>query len=476
MRNVNLAITTPIAAHSTASAISLVPISPLSSGPTSATGAGAPECAAGCADALGVSAGIDGRSEPRDGLGAPAGTVGNSKPTDGLGASAAINGNSEPTLPPVADVTDWTVTSGRDWPVNSGRDPGCRPATCDSGALDAGFEAALLDADLAAGPEVAFFDGDDADADTEGAFEAEADLDGDADLDGAGEAADFDGDGEAEVDGEGAAEADFDGDGEAEVDGEGAAEADFDGEAEVDGEGAAEADFDGEAELDGEGAAEADFDGDGDGDGEAEAGVNGDGAAEVDGEGAAEVDLDGEADAGFDVGGSVGVGVALGGIVAFGDADATAAGRDGLGLPMGLGVLTVPAVVPITTPNMHKPVARPVAADRGLRMPARLTPFLRSSAEGSLFLWYRHTMRYLWVVLAILSVIARVRRPGPARPFGPTAWARASARRTHDVTLGRAVRRTSCSTLRVSPLVPPDGDSGRREDGGSVPVAAHRRA
>ncbi len=412
MRNVNLAITTPIAAHSTASAISLVPISPLSSGPMSATGTGAAECAAGCADGLGVSAGIDGRSEPTDGLGASAGTVGNSKPTDGLGASAAINGNSEPTLPPVADVTDWPVTSGpvtsgpvtsgRDWPVTSGRDPGRRPASCDPGALEAGAEAALLDADLGAGPEVAFFDDEDAGADPEGAFEAEAGLDGEADLDGEGEA-----------------EADADLDGEA--------EADLGGDADLDGEGEADGDLDGEGDADGEGEAEAD----------AEAAADLDGEAEVDLDGEADADLDGEADADFDVGGSIGAGVALGGIVAFGDAVATAAGRDGLGFPMALGFLTVPAVVAITTPNMHTPVARPVAADRGLLMPTRLTPFLRSSAEGSLFMWDGDTMRYLWVVLAILSVIAsviaRVRRPGPARPFVPGARARAGARRTDDV-------------------------------------------
>jgi hypothetical protein len=64
VRNVSLAITMPIAAHSTASAISWVPVSRLPSGPTSAAGAGGPERAGGCADGLGVRARIDGNSEP----------------------------------------------------------------------------------------------------------------------------------------------------------------------------------------------------------------------------------------------------------------------------------------------------------------------------------------------------------------------------------------------------------------------------
>ena len=64
VRRVNLAITMPIPAHNAASAISCVPISRRSSGPTFATCAGAPRPAVGSADGLGVPAGIEGRSGP----------------------------------------------------------------------------------------------------------------------------------------------------------------------------------------------------------------------------------------------------------------------------------------------------------------------------------------------------------------------------------------------------------------------------
>ena len=120
LRNVSLAITMPITAHSRASGISWVPISPLSSGPTSATGAGNPERGGGCADGLGVSAGIEGNSAPTGGLGVSAGMDGNSAPTGGLGVSAGINGNaringnSAPTFNRVVGVTGPPVTSGSD--------------------------------------------------------------------------------------------------------------------------------------------------------------------------------------------------------------------------------------------------------------------------------------------------------------------------------------------------------------------------
>ena len=91
----------PIAAHSAASAISWVPTTRLSSGPTSATGAAVRAAAVGCETGLGVAAGIDGSSAPTFlpagvDVTRPPGTIGSNPPgrtavlDSGRGAVLAI--------------------------------------------------------------------------------------------------------------------------------------------------------------------------------------------------------------------------------------------------------------------------------------------------------------------------------------------------------------------------------------------------
>ncbi len=132
--------------------------------------------------------------------------------------------------------------------------------------------------------------------------------------------------------------------------------------------------------------ADADTDTDGDVDVDGGGGRAGDGGGD-DGGGVGVVDVDPDGDGCADVGAGLGV------IVPVTHGGGAARTRDALVLPM------VTAVVAMTAPTMHKPVAAPATADPCLRTLTRLTPFLRSSVEGSSCTRYRHTMSYLRVVL-----------------------------------------------------------------------------
>jgi hypothetical protein len=127
--------------------------------------------------------------------------------------------------------------------------------------------------------------------------------------------------------------------------------------------------------------------------------------------------------AGGDVGDGV-VGAGLGVIVLVTHGCGEANGRAALAVPESLVLTMVTAVVAMTAPAMHKPVATPATADPCLRTLTRLTPFLRSSVEGSSFTRYRHPMGYPPVARAASVVPADLStRAGPARTC-PRAKAR----------------------------------------------------
>lgn len=129
-----------------------------------------------------------------------------------------------------------------------------------------------------------------------------------------------------------------------------------------------------------------------DGDPAADGAADGDAVdvVEADADAVGEGDRAGDGDGDFDgVGvGEVGGGLGVTVVVTHGCGAAAAASRGGA--PLVLPKVT--AVVAMTAPAMHMPVAMPATTDLCLRTLTRLTPFLRSSVEGSLFTQYRHTM------------------------------------------------------------------------------------
>jgi hypothetical protein len=126
--------------------------------------------------------------------------------------------------------------------------------------------------------------------------------------------------------------------------------------------------------------------GDADDEGETEDGAGDVGEGEDEGVGVDEGDRAGDGDGERVVGGGLGV------IVAVTHGCAVAATSPTFVLPR------VTAVVARTAPTMHKPVATAATTDPCLRTLTRLTPFLRSSVEGSLLTRYRHTIGYLRTV------------------------------------------------------------------------------
>jgi hypothetical protein len=449
VRNVNLAITMPIAAQSAASAISWVPTSRRSSGPMFATGAAAPAPAAGCAAGLGVAAGIDGSSEPilppvvvvtppgtigKDPAGRPAVVVTGAGMVFPEEAGAGVADTVAVTVADAVTETDGFVA------VSFAASCTCSPLVLDLGTATAAWSsntlllASLLILQVLVWPvghtakwgvaavgfvvRVTLTSVESAPADerkiaksavppgftlelppktstlshslTEvgaGANAAANRIEGLADAEAP----------MAELEAPfGAAEAELRA-AEAEL---GAAEAEL---------GAADAELGAaDAEL---GAADAEL-------GAADAEL---GAADAE-LGAADAELGaGVVAVGADVA-VLGAEVAAVGVVvgAFEVADGEGDGdREGDGSGDGFGfivpvthgcgaawrwaalvLLMVPAVVPTTTPTMHKPVATLATADLCLRTLTRLTPFLRSSVGGSSFTRCRHTMRCLRVVLA----------------------------------------------------------------------------
>ncbi len=135
---------------------------------------------------------------------------------------------------------------------------------------------------------------------------------------------------------------------------------------------------------------------------------------------AVEFDVGVGVDVGVDVGVEVGaavVGAGLGVIVLVTQGCGAESGRDAPLVTDPLVLAMVTAVVVMTAPAMHKPVATPATADPCLRTLTRLTPFLRSSVEGSSFTRYRHTTGYLPVVPAADAVSVDLPR-GHARRAG----------------------------------------------------------
>jgi hypothetical protein len=187
------------------------------------------------------------------------------------------------------------------------------------------------------------------------------------------------------------------------------------------------ADDDDDGEEDGD---DEDFDGDADFAGAAED-LDGDGDADF--AGAAE-DFDGDGDADFAGAGEDFDGGGLAGIVAV-THDCVAASRaaaDCAAIRVAASgrdetVPAVPnAVVVITAPTTHTPVATPARADPYLRTLTRLTPFLRSSVEGSSFTrGYCHTMRYLVSCpscRALAGQSSQPPRPSPRARAAIVAW------------------------------------------------------
>jgi hypothetical protein len=103
-------------------------------------------------------------------------------------------------------------------------------------------------------------------------------------------------------------------------------------------------------------------------------------------------------------GGDADVATGLGVIVLVTHGCGVATGRAAPAGPSVLELAMVTAVVAMTAPAMHRPVATLATADPCLRTLTRLTPFQRSSVEGSSFTRHSHTMRYLPVVPAARAV------------------------------------------------------------------------